>query len=124
MIWIRATTGTLCMETDELRMIRTASHLSRNGREEQQYIVLELKNGEVFLVSTGQDDLRNAEMERQFLTAFRAAAISREPEPTIDLVQIMQGSGDPPYCEAILISGRKAEGLLRLTEGGCDHEGY
>ena len=124
MIWIHASMGTLRLDADELRMIRTISHRSQSGSKEQYYIVLELKSGELFLVSTGQDDLRNAEMERQFMAAFRAAAISTEPEPNIDLFQIMQESGDPPYCAVILISGRKAEGLLRLAEGGCNHEAY
>lgn len=124
MIWIHATMGTLRLDADELRTIRTVSHRSRSGSKEQYYIALELKNGELFLISTGQDDLRNAEMERQFMAAFRAAAVSTEPEPSIDLLRIMQESGDPPYCATILISGRKAEGLLRLTEEGCDYEGY
>lgn len=110
MIWIKTTTGTLCLAADELRTIHT--EVQRVGGREKSFLALTLKSGERYLISTGDDELRNAEMDRQFQAAFRAAASSTWPEPTIDLDKIMRESGDPPYMATVLISGKEAGELL------------
>lgn len=115
MIWIKTTTGTLCLAADELRTIHT--EVQRAGSWEKCFLALTLKSGERYLISTGDDELRNAEMDRQFQAAFRAAASSTWPEPTIDMDKIMRESGDPPYMATILISGKEAEELLARRSG-------